>query len=74
MFSTIANRYGATLGRNGTRAARVGVAGSRPLVVAPASLDVNRTAAAGIPPASVWSGPQRAATIGQPILRRPRQS
>lgn len=73
MRNTLASEYGDTLGRNGTRAARVLLAGSRPRVLAPASLDVNRTAAVGVPPASVWSGPQRAPSVGQPVLRRARQ-
>ena len=73
MRGSAADVYGVARGQFATRAARVLIAGSRPGVVANASIKQDQTAAVGIGPASVWSGPSRARVLGQPILSRERK-
>jgi hypothetical protein len=73
MIGTYGDRYGRGLGMLGTRAARVLSAGTRRSFAANASVSESQTAAVGIGPSSVWSGPSRTVTLGPPLLRRARQ-
>lgn len=53
-----------------TTIVRAGIFGSRPRVGTSGDTAYSERPAIGVPPRSVWNGPNRAARPGEPILRR----